>query len=297
MRLPHCDNDVPRSQPVSTIPIIPDTPRRRYGALSDMLSGVRLIERRQPAVPSTAGNCNRFCDRWSADDIAQTLVETGAVAHWKRQGFHDIIVDIAPTMGHARHAFDVWTTCENRSRELLVQVVVWLEDTYIDEFDVAIPTFCVEHLRLQTPNINPSHELLPGQDFPASGQLRRIFGILQHWAICLQARAMTEIPEFFHTAYIFSRYFTYADSGMESTFRAMCRDLLPPANSSATRSDAESLQAAVARVSRAFEDGHIALAGAPYYWPTELQIYPLDAELARLLDRPIVPSQEVFRFL
>lgn len=278
---------------MSTIPPIPDSPRRRYGALSDMLSGVKLIESPpEPLSKPLPPPSPLFCNRWTADDIAQTLFETGTAAHWKKQGFRDLIVDVTPSNIPSRHAFNVWTTLDNASRELLALVVVWIEQTYLDDFDLTIPTFCVEHLRLQNPSITPSKDLLPGQDFHSSGQLHRIFGILRYWATCTGARAITEIPEYFHTAYIFSRHFTYADQAMESTFRAMCRDLLPDLNSEIPV--AESLRSAVARVSRAFESGRVRRDGSAYYWPTELQIYALDRDLEYQLQRDIEPENASF---
>lgn len=278
---------------MSTIPPIPDSPRRRYGALSDMLSGVQLIESPpEPPSKQLLHSSPLFCNRWTADDIAQTLFETGTVDHWKKQGFRDLLVEVTPSDIPSRHAFNVWTTIDNAVRELLAQVVVWIEKTHLDDFNLTIPTFCVEHLRLQNPNITPSKDLLPGQDFHSSGQLHRIFGILRYWATCTGARAITEIPEYFHTAYIFSRHFTYADKAMESTFRAMCRDLLPPLDGEIPAEG--SLRTAVARVSHAFEDGRVRRNGSAYYWPTELQIYALDRELEYRLQRDIEPENASF---
>ncbi len=268
-------------------PCMIDTPDRRYGPLSDMLSGVRLLPPKDGQNSVNPGN-HRFCNIWSANDVSRIFLETGALHHWKDQGFRDLIVDIPPQNHPARHALEIWTAFDG-VRELLMQAVVWLDLTHIEEFDCVIPCFCVEHLRLQTPAAQRSRDLLPGQDFPSSGQLRRIFGILRYCAISCGSAAMTEIPEYFHTAYIFSRFFSYIDRPMEATFGAMRRDLIDAADLRRA-----SLHETVARVSRAFEEEKILCNGSIYRWPTELQIYPLDPDLACKFRRHIPPSQETF---
>lgn len=259
--------------------MIPDSPQRRYHALSDMLSGVTLIPKdRKPSdcsgdffEPVKPG---AFCDRWTPEDLADTLAQTGCLAHWHRQGFAQIWIELENDIAPERHTLGVWTQVGDKS-ELLMHIVVWIEYVHIERLNMSFPAFSVEHLRLQTPSAPFLHPPLPGQNFASSGLLRRIFGIIKSWSAALGAEIITEIPEYFHTATLFSQYFSFIDIEMEALFRAMRRDLLP-----------EVTPDGLARISHAFEQTRVRHNGKPVLWPTEMQGFALSHELAHKLMIP-----------
>lgn len=259
--------------------MIPDCYARRYQALSNMLSGVNLIPKQQKPENSIGdffpnAKPHAFCHRWNATEIADTFAQTGCLAHWQKQGFTQIWIELENDIDPERHTLHVWTNLDDRS-ELLMQLVVWLEYLNIERINASYPAFCVEHLRLQTPNATFIHPKLPGQDFAPSGILRRIFGILKSWAATLGAEIITEIPEYFHTAAIFSPYFTFIDTEMEALFRAIRRDLIP-----------QITPQTLAQISHAFEQNRIRQNDTPILWPTEMQAYPLSHDLAQKLHIP-----------
>ncbi len=212
-----------------------------------------------------------FCGRWSADDLARMLADTGCLTRWKACGFSRIWIECTHDCAQ-RHTLEVWTQTGAAS-ELLLQAVIWLDYIHIDRLHASFPAFCVEHLRLQRPGEMPGPCSLPGQDFASSGLLRNVFGMIKNMACALGAALITEIPEYFHTAYIFSEYFVFADAEMERIFRAAKRDLM----SGASR---------LCDVSRAFETGRVLWKGRPYLWPTEFQICALSHELERQIEIP-----------
>ena len=254
-------------------------PEQRYDSLSAMLSSVRLYPVRpvnclgeffDPQV--VLSGSDSFCGRWNADDIAQTLLETGCFAHWYEQGYEKIWVELEPSSIPNRFEFDVWTQCAETS-ELLLQVVVWLEYQELFRLNASYPVFYVEHLRLQSPGKAFRGRAFPGQDYPSSGLLRRVFGILRNWACACGAMMISEIPEYYHTACLFSEFFCFADEEMEGLFRAVQRDL-----------GNHDLQ----EISQAFERGQIRYCGRPWLWPTEIQAYGLSHDLQAQLR--IAPS-------
>ncbi|MBO4350716.1 MAG: hypothetical protein J6A01_07220 [Proteobacteria bacterium] len=257
---------------MSQFPLSFDTPQRRYGALSQMLSGVSLIEHK-PAEAAAAfydvPHAGLFCGKWSPDDIAGILAETGCLSHWQRQGYVNIWIEIGNGIAPNRHEFEVWTQVEEHS-ELLMQLVVWLDYLQIDRLGEILPQFYVEHLRLQLPQAEPVSNLWPGQDFPSSGILRRIFGILKNWACILGASLITGIPEYFHTAWLFSEFFEFIDPEMECLFRGIVRDL-------------HVTPACLGAISHAFEAGNVLCNGQKWFWPTEMQAYALSHELEQAL--------------
>lgn len=259
--------------------MILDSPQRRYHALSDMLSGVTLIPKSQKPqncigdfFPSTKPAA--FCHRWNLDELSETFAQTGCLAHWHRQGFTQIWLELENNIDPERHTLGVWTRVGDKA-ELLMHVVIWLEYIYIERLHCAFPAFCVEHLRLQTPSAVSPTALLPGQDFASSGMLLRIFGVIKSWAAALGAEIITEIPEYFHTSVYFSRHFSFIDTEMEALFRAMRRDLLPQFSSTQLSS-----------VSHAFESERIRYNATPFLWPTEMQAFGLSHDLAQKLRIP-----------
>ena len=260
-----------------------DTPLRRYGSLSQMLSGVSLIEH-QPAEAIAAfyddPQPGLFCGKWTPDEIAGVFSETGCLAHWHGQGYSRIWIEIGNSIAPNRHELEVWTQTGEHS-ELLMQLIVWLDYLKIDRLGLILPQFYVEHLRLQQPQIQPTAGLWPGQDFPSSGVLRRVFGVLKKWACTLGAALITGIPEYFHTAWLFSEFFEFIDPEMESLFRGITRDLhVTPAN--------------LGDISQAFEDGNIFYNGVQWLWPTEMQAYGLSHELEEALRVSIKPCDGHF---
>ena len=260
-----------------------DTPLRRYGALSEMLSGVSLVEHRPAEARAAfyeAPRAGLFCGRWSANEIAGILAETGCLSHWQEQGYSHIWIETGNAIASNRHELEVWTQIEDHS-ELLMQLIVWLDYIRIDRLGQIFPQFYVEHLRLQQPQVQPTGVLWPGQDFPSSGILRRIFGVLKNWACSLGASLITGIPEYFHTAWLFSEFFEFIDPEMESLFRGIQRDLhVTPMN--------------LGEISHAFESGHIFYNGARWLWPTEMQAYALSHELEQSLRVLVEPCDGHF---
>lgn len=248
-----------------------ETPQTRYHELSEMLSGVKLYERRPQ-------NCigdfydftrdERFCGRWSPEEISQLLADTGCIAHWDSLGFSDLRIEIGHDFNN-QYELSVWTRfadCDER----LLYLIVWLEYIEIERLSVRYPTFCVEHLRLQLPGKAFDQTPMPGQDYASSGLLRRVFGMIKLWATQTGAALITEIPQYFHTAYLFSPFFEYIDPEMAALFRAMKQDLLP---AQPTKED-------ITRLSFEFENGRITRNGELYLWPTEMQGFALSHEVA-----------------
>lgn len=261
-----------------------DTPFYRYGALSEMLSGVRLYPAEYPPknacsrffVDLTQPCSNLFCNKWSIQDIADTFLSTGCFEHWKNLGYSKIWIELSPVQTFQRYELNVWTQIDKHS-ELLMQLVVWLEYVNIERLNAYFPAFCVEHLRLQRPCSEFTEQKLPGQDFPSSGMLRRMFGILKKWACEIGAEIITEIPEYFHTAYLFSEYFTFIDPEMETLFQAMKRDLMRENTN-------------LADVSFAFENEKVVYQNDKWLWPTEMQAFGLSHELNQKLKVNLLPN-------
>ena len=245
-----------------------DSPERRYGPLSEMLCDASYLRDRPDGCEGdffAARGPEGFCGRWGAPELAQFLADAGCMAHWRAQGYSRVWVEVDPNEIPGRYGMSVWTQVGECS-ELLMLAVVWLDYVQIDRLGHAYPSFGVEHLILQQPGrAFGDARPMPGQDAPSSGMLRRMFGLIRHWACMLGAGIISEIPQYFHTAYLFSEYFSFAAAEMEGFFKTACADLMPGHT--------------LGEVSRAFAEHRVLYDGKPWFWPTELQVYGLSHDL------------------
>lgn len=259
------------------------TPHFRYSNFSNFLTGVTLIPRETPPQDAVTHfyELDDTLFLGFADD--QTLIallnDTGLIPAWQAQGNEKIWLTTERPSPNC-HILSVFTELDAQS-ELLLYAILWLEYTRIDALHAAFPSVCVEHLRLQNPRAKfQDHAPLPGQDFPPSGLFRRAFSLACIHALKTGAALITEVPEYFHTSWLFSPYFTYVDPEMAAIYQNIKNDLLPP---KPTFSDAAAL-------SRAFEEGRILCDASPYYWPTELQAHAFSSNI-RFDTHPVTSSK------
>ena len=170
-----------------------ETPQTRYHELSEMLSGVNLYEHRPNHCLGDFYDLtrdNRFCGRWTPQEISQLLADTGCVSHWESLGFADLRIEIGHDFDN-QYELSVWTRFQDADERLLY-LIVWLEYIEIERLSASYPAFCVEHLRLQLPGKSFTQTPMPGQDYASSGLLRRVFGMIKLWATQTGAALITE---------------------------------------------------------------------------------------------------------
>lgn len=243
------------------------TPYIRYSAFSNFLSGVSLYPRTTPPQNRAADffdlNSDLFCGVADEKALTRLLNDVGMIRAWHAQGHQNIWLTLQNDADC--HTLSVWTAFQEKA-ELLMHAILWLEYIHIDALDLTVPSICVEHLRLQNPRASfGAAEAMPGQDYPSSGLFKTAFALAQNLAAKTGALCLTEVPQFFHTAWLFSSHFEYVDPEMAAVFKKMNQDLLPP----------RPLFEDVLRVSRAFEAKRVLCNQSVWCWPTELQAFPL----------------------
>lgn len=250
------------------------TPYLRYPSFSNFLSGVSLYPRTVPPEHRASDffslKDGLFCGVADEANLLELLQDTGMIGAWKAQGHQKIWITHRMTAVDC-YELSVWTEFRDQA-EFLMHAILWLEYIHIDAQDITLPSVCVEHLRLQNPRaaFSVEREAMPGQDFPSSGLFQHAFAVAKNIALRTGALCLTEVPQFFHTAWIFSSHFQYVDPETAAIFEKTKHDLLP---ASPTFSD-------VLRVSRAFEEHRVFCNHTLWYWPTELQATPLDHQLS-----------------
>jgi hypothetical protein len=124
---------------------------------------------------------------------------------------------------------------------------------------------------------------LPGQQRPGLGLLEVLVPLLLRWSALTGAKALTQLPEYFHGAVVFSRVFTYVGPQMRGLLAGATAQLLGRPMPLAARLGGGAGRALVrrrrrlTRTSWAFEWGYVRTPdGHPLLWPTELQARALD---------------------
>ncbi|MFA5623558.1 MAG: hypothetical protein WC966_00680 [Bradymonadales bacterium] len=246
--------------------------QERYEQLSSSLSGVDLLPLNEKALLYSTDflrpwQDGLFLGRWTSKAIVQLLEATKFFERWREQGHHQIWLDIPKSDIIGRSELLVWTDSGGFS-EILMHAVVWLEYCFVHQNQRHFPSLCVEKLRLQNPLSNSTKALLPGQNYPSAGLSQNAFALFRTMSSILGAQMLCGIPQYFHTAAIFSKAFSFIDPDMYVLFKAMKRDLLKNGDS-----------AKIAEVSHLFETRRILRNKIPYLWPTELQAYVEDSTL------------------
>lgn len=248
------------------------TPEIRYTAFSNFLSGVtlyaRLSEPRDRASSFFDLRSDCFAGVYTESGLTELLGDVGLLPAWREQGHKKIWLKTTSPYEDC-HILSVFSEV-NGVAELLLHAVVWLEYAHFDSVGLTLPTLCVEHLRLQNPRAHFDRQALPGQDFPSSGLYYQTQAIARHVGLKTGALCVTEVPQYFHTAYLFSKKFIFVDNEMCGIFNKVCKDLLPERHSFFE----------VAQVSRAFEENRVRSDGEPWSWTTEMQAMSLDKDVS-----------------
>ena len=230
----------------------------RYRYLSKFLNSVRL--RALPVDDEVRVLWERgdFLGMRDADSVCDDFKVFGFFSVWHEQGYGSIRVAVTNReLGCS--CVEVFTEIGG-VWEYLLQAVVWVEDVEIG--GVFYRSLSVEHLLLQQPGVE-AERILPGQYFAGSGQLRRFFNLLRYWGEAAGAACLCAIPEYFHSAVMFSSAFHYADEVMQEIFDGYCRRFL-----------ANGRPDGLAVASHLFESGQVYDdSGNVYRWPTELMVY------------------------
>jgi len=245
------------------------TLEERYEDLGRKLSSVRLHSLCEPTESPWTGPQDRVIGRFETAELIDELVWHQIIGRYKELGYSNIELEV-DTSCPGRSCITLWQGKERGENALLFDFSIWTE--YLE------PVAChgrkfrclgVDWLMLQAP---PDEDFarsgvkrLPGQRFVSPRLSSQMLKLLQNWAVRVGAETMMVVPEYFHSAVMFERGFTYLDPEMQGLYEAAVHQLLP--------------EHELAELSWRFEDGNVSLRNKPFYWPNEAQVAPLCAAL------------------
>jgi hypothetical protein len=229
---------------------------------------------------------NLFMGRYDENQLMDMLDKVGMIAILHRKGYRNLLVSIHKQDDYTSRLYVNFDSPDKDTRliEAIVREGIFRpKRNFIDSYDFSggLSMLLIEWLALQDPKarFDPDKPRLPGQQYPGLGGLKNMQELLYGLGKSSGKDSIIDVPEFFHSAAIYSRlyseiysvkysFFSPIDSGI---MQAMLRDLKgkPLADISFAVS---------------FDCLKDARTGKPAKWRTSEQIYPISKMLKRYVE-------------
>ena len=156
-------------------------------------------------------SANLFMGLYDEKQIMEKLEKVGIINILQQKGFRDILVSIDRQDGYTSRLYVNFRAIAEKTR--LIEVIV--REGYFKpkqnfipsyEFTGGLPMLLIEWLSLQDPRavFTPDKPRLPGQQYPGLGGLKNMQELLYKLGKSSGKDAIIDIPEYFHTAVIYS---------------------------------------------------------------------------------------------
>jgi hypothetical protein len=208
----------------------------------------------------------RLLGFYSAEGVELALQTFGILDYLAGLGYRDFRVAIG--VASAGDQLRLYGTAGGREHLLI--------DCVLDRAAIeGSPVLFVQWLELRHPiaRFGPARPRLPGQDVPGPGLAREAGAMLARVAERLDLEGVAFRPSSYHLAYAARRWMKFADPARQARFEALLRQL-------------EGIP--LVEATRAVDQGHITLAGAPYVWEATEMCHWFDG---RVTTRPPDPAR------
>ena len=187
----------------------------------DLISGNRI-----------APGSDLFLGKYSRQGIELIIDKFGFKNLLERRGFRDLVVR-CDTRDNFRHTVRVYYGNTIDPEHLLFEMTARFQrlkpdaDTALVRFVEDFNVLYIEWLMLQDPRseFTPTRPRLPGQEHPGLGLGKEVLTLLVLMARHLKVDALLNVPEYYHTALMFSKRFLFFNPVVQATVLAVTRDL------------------------------------------------------------------------
>lgn len=173
-----------------------------------------------------------FLGKYSRDGIALIIKRFGFDRLLKRRGLGqlDIICDTSDPYRHILRIYhNKQHTRDNLVCELVAhQDVLRVKDSLESGYDFGtLKVVNIEWMTLQNPTakFTPTRPPLPGQQYPGLGIGDEVLALLIIMGRHLRVDGLLNVPQYYHTALMFSRRFSFINPRMQATVQTITRDL------------------------------------------------------------------------
>ncbi len=222
-----------------------------------------------------------FLGSFDLPRIRFALKKFGITQQLASRGYHSLDLEFRPR-GPFEHFLRIYND-EAGKRELLGEVIL-KESRYqpcgdhLDKFGLpALNLLCIEWMLMQNIHgeFSADRPRLPGQNFPGLGVGNQVVALLEWVSRMIHKDGLMNIPEYFHNALFYSKWFKFIDPHMQGTMEAIYAQLTAQGHGIA------SLSFAVY-----FECLRDAQTGEPFAWTPHEQVLPLCESLRTYFARP-----------
>jgi len=229
---------------------------------------------------------NLFMGKYDDNKMMAKLDRVGIIGILHNRGYRDLVVSIIRPDDYTSRLYVNFESQEKETRliELIVREGIFKpREDFIPSYDFSegLSMLLIEWVALQDPkaSFSPEKPRLPGQQYPGVGGLKNMQELLYHLCKSSGKDAIVDVPEYFHSAAIYSRLYTQIYDRIYAFFspvdagimHAMLRDL--------TDRPLADISFAVA-----FDCLLDARTGKSVKWRTSEQIYPVSRKLKRYVE-------------
>lgn len=240
----------------------------------------------QPLNLDDPFSSNLFMGRYDDKELMAMLDRVGIIGILHKKGYRNLVVSIIRQDDYTSRLYVNFDSQEKDTRliELIVREGIFRpREVFVDSYDFSegLSMLLIEWVALQDPKarFSPDKPRLPGQQYPGIGGLKNMQEFLYDLGKSSGKDAIVDVPEYFHSAAIYSRLYTEIYDRMYAFFspveagimQAMLRDL--------TGRPLADISFAVA-----FDCLCDAHTSERVKWRTSEQIYPISKKLQRYVE-------------
>lgn len=229
---------------------------------------------------------NLFMGRYDDKKMMSKLDRVGIIGILHKKGYRDLVVSIIRQDDYTSRLYVNFDSQEQETRliELIVREGVFKpRESFVPSYDFSqgLSMLLIEWVALQDPRASFSKDKprLPGQQYPGIGGLKNMQELLYRLGKSSGKDAIVDVPEYFHSAAIYSRLYTEIYDRMYAFFSPVDAGIMNAMKRDLTDRSLADISFAVA-----FDCLIDARTGQRIKWKTSEQIYPISRKLQRYVE-------------
>jgi len=173
-----------------------------------------------------------YLGRYTVDEIKERLARSGIMDKLAKEGFENLEVEIHTDQvyNHRLYVYEGKRDYDHTLIELRLREGIFEpRQQFLESFRLGpLSMILVEWLMLQNPKKEFDHErpALPEQRYPGLGVLQDLIPLVMEVVRKTGRAGVLDVPEHYHGALFYSRWFRFFNPAMEGKFLAMQRDLV-----------------------------------------------------------------------
>jgi len=229
---------------------------------------------------------NLFMGKYDGKKMMSKLDRVGIIGILHKRGYRDLVVSIIRQDDYTSRLYVNFDSLDKDTRliELIVREGVFKpRESFVPSYDFSsgLSMLLIEWVALQDPgaSFSPDKPRLPGQQYPGIGGLKNMQELLYKLGKSSGKDAIVDVPEYFHSAAIYSRLYTEIYDRMYAFFSPVDAGIMKAMQRDLTDRPLAEISFAVA-----FDCLLDARTGQRVKWKTSEQIYPISRKLQHYVE-------------